>query len=56
MLIFHLFLLINRKTRRRATCVTPINNPTTDINIVLHSNTSYTISIRYCVYFTGPLV
>ncbi|KAJ6873898.1 hypothetical protein NC651_032672 [Populus alba x Populus x berolinensis] len=44
MLIFHSFLLIKRKRRRRATCVPASNNPTTDINIVLHSNTPVAIS------------
>ena len=53
MLNFPSFLLIKRKRRRRATCVLASNNPTTDINIVLHSNTSAAISNRYCV--TSPL-
>ncbi|KAJ6911668.1 hypothetical protein NC652_022064 [Populus alba x Populus x berolinensis] len=44
MLIFPSFLLIKRKRRRRATCVLVSNNPTTDINFVLHSNTSAAIS------------
>ncbi|KAJ6865157.1 hypothetical protein NC651_035659 [Populus alba x Populus x berolinensis] len=44
MLNFPLFLLIKRKRRRRATCVLASNNPTTYINIVLHSNTSAAIS------------
>ncbi|KAJ6967275.1 hypothetical protein NC652_004740 [Populus alba x Populus x berolinensis] len=33
-----------------------INNPATNINIVLHSNTSAAISNKYCAYFTSLLV
>ncbi|KAJ6880473.1 hypothetical protein NC652_033724 [Populus alba x Populus x berolinensis] len=44
MLIFPSFLIIKIKRRRRATCVPASNNPTTDINTVLHSNTSAAIS------------